>query len=180
MKVRSSLLSLCGGAILISTAGCQSAAHCCTSFFANREATTADSTAIPERESYVQPTSLENSSSETTDTGDYGELKNRQRRFKIPAELPGANASPLVMPPMDATQSTEQRRSLAESLFPEVSAATESTARVADAGELSLAAFQQMALENSPVIRQAAANVENARGAAVQAGLYPKIGRAHV
>ena len=173
MKVRSSLLSLCGGAILISTAGCQSAAHCCTSFFANREATTADSTAIPERESYVQPTSLENSSSETTDTGDSGELKNRQRRFKIPAELPGANASPLVMPPMDATQSTEQRRSLAESLFPEVSAATESTARVADAGELSLAAFQQMALENSPVIRQAAANVENARGAAVQAGLYP-------
>ncbi len=173
MIVRSSLLSLCGGAILISTAGCQSVAHCCTSFFANREATIADSTALPERKPYVQQTSLENSSSETNETGDSGELKNPQRRFKIPAELPGANAAPLVMPPMDATQSAEQRRSLAETLFPEVSAAKDSTARVADAGDLTLAAFQQMALENSPVIRQAAANVENARGAAVQAGLYP-------
>lgn len=173
MLVRSSLLSLCGGAVLISTVGCQSVAHCCTSFFANREATTADSTAIPEREPYVQQASLENSSSEESGTSASGELKTPQRRFKIPAELPGANASPLVMPPMDATQSAEQRRSLAETLFPEVSAATESSARVADAGELTLAAFQQMALENSPVIRQAAANVENARGTAVQAGLYP-------
>ena len=173
MIVRSTLLSLCGSAILVSTVGCQSAAHCCTSFFANREATTADTTAIPEREPYVQQTSLQNSSSEDSDTGVSGELRNPQRRFKIPAELPGANASPLVMPPMDATQSAEQRRSLAESLFPEVSEATESSARVADSGELSLTAFQQMAVENSPVIRQAAANVENARGAAVQAGLYP-------
>lgn len=173
MIVRSSLLSLCGGAILISTVGCQSVAHCCTSFFANREATTADSTALPERKPYVQQTSLEKSSSDTTDPDNAGELKNPQRRFKIPAELPGANASPLVMPPMDATQSAEERRSLADTLFPEVSAATDSNARVVDGGELTLAAIQQMSLENSPVIRQAAANVESARGAAVQAGLYP-------
>lgn len=173
MLIRSSLLSLCGGAILISTVGCQSVAHCCTSFFANREATAADLTALPEREPDVKQTSLENSPSETTDAGDSRDLQSSQRRFKIPAELPGASASPLVMPPMDATQSAEHRRSLVEALFPDVLEATKSPARVAEEGELSLAAFQQIALENSPVIRQAAANVENARGAAVQAGLYP-------
>lgn len=173
MTIRGSLLSLCGGAVLISASGCHSAAHCCTSFFANREATTADSTALPEREQPVQQTSLETSSTKTNDDGDSDGPKDPKRRFNIPSELPGANAAPLVMPPMDATQSAEQRRSLAETLFPEVSAAAEGSAEAAETGELTLAAFQQMALENSPVIRQAAANVENARGAAVQAGLYP-------
>ncbi len=38
---------------------------------------------------------------------------------------------------------------------------------------LNLAALQQMALDNSPIIRQAAADVEEARGQAVQAGLKP-------
>jgi hypothetical protein len=173
MTIRGSLLSLCGGAVLISSVGCQSAAHCCTSFFVNREATTADSTALPEREPQAQQTSLETSSSETNDDAESDEPKDSKRRFNIPSELPGADAAPLVMPPMDATQSAEQRRSLAETLFPEVTAATESSAEVAETGELTLTTFQQMALENSPVIRQAAANVENARGAAVQAGLYP-------
>jgi cobalt-zinc-cadmium efflux system outer membrane protein len=38
---------------------------------------------------------------------------------------------------------------------------------------VSLAALEQMALENNPTLRQAGANVEAARGRAQQAGLYP-------
>lgn len=150
-----------------------SAPHCCTSFFANREATVADSTAIPEREQYVKPASIHDMSPEDQRDDPANDVKNPARRFRIPPELPGADASPLVMPPMDATQTAQERHSLAESLFPEVDDAANSTARASEFEPLALAAFQQMALENSPVIRQAAANVERARGSAVQAGLYP-------
>jgi cobalt-zinc-cadmium efflux system outer membrane protein len=38
---------------------------------------------------------------------------------------------------------------------------------------LSLAALEQLALENNPTLRQAGANVESARGHAQQVGLYP-------
>src|SRR5262249_57557667 len=38
---------------------------------------------------------------------------------------------------------------------------------------LSLADLQRLAIENSPQLRQAAASVEAARGAAIQARLYP-------
>ncbi|MCA9010262.1 MAG: TolC family protein [Planctomycetaceae bacterium] len=173
MFARDLLRFLSAAGILILSPGCQTVNHCCTSFFASRAATVADSTSLPERKQDVRPAALrEESAAGYGQNGDESAEKS-PRRLRIPEELPGADASPLVMPPMDATHSLEHRRSLAETLFPEIDAAPDSAAAFYDSAPLTLAAFQQMALENSPVVRQAAANVENARGAAVQAGLYP-------
>src|SRR5438067_7233024 len=41
------------------------------------------------------------------------------------------------------------------------------------AAVLSLAALEQMAMQNNPTLAQAAANIDVARGRAVQSGLYP-------
>ena len=95
-----------------------------------------------------------------------------QQRFRIPSELPGADAAPLQMPAIDPSMTQEQKRSLVESLFPDVDAIQES-AQPDSQHRLTLSSLQQMALDNSPIIRQAAADVEKARGQAVQAGLYP-------
>ena len=95
-----------------------------------------------------------------------------QQRFRIPSELPGADAAPLQMPALDAGMSADERRSLVESLFPNIDSAQDSLAPDGQQ-RMTLASLQQMALDNSPVIRQAAADVEQARGRAVQAGLYP-------
>ncbi|MCA9037709.1 MAG: TolC family protein [Planctomycetaceae bacterium] len=93
-------------------------------------------------------------------------------RFEIPRDLPGSDAAPLRVPPIDPTVPADQRRSIVESLFPDVAPVVDNVDPAAE-DRLSLASLQQMALNNSPVIRQAAADVEKARGTAVQAGLYP-------
>jgi outer membrane protein, heavy metal efflux system len=95
------------------------------------------------------------------------------RRFAIPEELPGASAAPIALPPLDPSLPMEQRKSLAESLFPELTpvAAEESSAE--SATPVTLADLQKLAEEQSPVVRQAAAVVQSARGRAIQAGLKP-------
>ncbi len=173
MHARSFLPFVCGVAVLTLSAGCQSAAHCCTFFFANREATLADATAVPEPEPRIQQASLHEGDSKSGNEASEDTAATQPRRFKIPDDLPGANAAPLTLPPIDATQSVEQRRSLAEALFPDVNPAIDKTPQVVDAAPMTLTSLQQLALENSPVVRQAAASVENARGQAVQVGLYP-------
>ena len=76
--------------------------------------------------------------------------------FDLPEGLPGADA-----PPID----------VAKGDYPELRPAT---ARVPAVGEpLSLAQLQAVASANSPVLKRAAADVEAAYGAVVQAGLYP-------
>ncbi|NQV28297.1 MAG: TolC family protein [Rhodopirellula sp.] len=94
--------------------------------------------------------------------------------FKIPPDLPGADASPLRLPAYDKNQSFDQRRSLIQSLFPKLPYDMTSQSAV-DRNEspLTLAELQQLGLANSPVVQQAAADVETARGKAVQVGLYP-------
>ncbi len=96
-------------------------------------------------------------------------------RFQIPDELPGAKAPPLKLPPFDPSQKPGDRRAIIERLFPElppVDLASDGLVVVTDQ-PLSLAELQALAVNRSPVIRQAAADVEEARGNAVQAGLYP-------
>jgi len=193
MKVAAAPLFCCA-LILASTVGCQTATRCCASFSAARAATFADPTPVPERSTQkssdattVDATTVD-AATGADDTGD-AQAKAKtspggeeivatppmtpNRRFKIPEELLGANAAPLVLPPMDATQTIEQRRSLADALFPNVEAAEEPAGPDSSSTPLNLATLQQMAVDNSPVIRQAAADVELARGKAVQAGLYP-------
>ena len=160
MKIRAAAPLFCSAAILASSAGCQSVNRY-TSWFASRGATFADATPIPEKIDAVRTVS------------DTKTPPGANRRFKIPEELPGADAAPLVLPPMDATQTAEQRRSLADSLFPDVIPAVVHESPDAASAALTLATMQQMAVDNSPVIRQAAASVEQSRGKAIQSGLYP-------
>ncbi|MEZ6060490.1 MAG: TolC family protein [Planctomycetaceae bacterium] len=95
-----------------------------------------------------------------------------KRQFNIPPELPGADSAPLRMPPLDAGMSADDRRSLVASMFPDVAEVQKSVAP-GEGERVTLAWLQQTGLENSPVIRQAAADVEQARGQAIQLGLYP-------
>lgn len=155
-----------GGLLWIS--GCNTVHECCTGWWANRASTFADATPLPEKKADEAQTV----SQESTVPNEAKPDEQPSKRFKIPEELPGANAAPLVLPPMDPGQPIQERRTLAESLFPEIVPAKAET-ETPEGDPLSLATLQQMAVDNSPVIRQAAANVEQTRGRAVQAGLYP-------
>lgn len=96
-----------------------------------------------------------------------------RRRFEIPAELPGADSARISLPPMDPSLPIEQRKSLAESLFPNLTpAAAQETPATAET-PITLAELQKIAEEQSPVVRQAAAVVQSSRGKAIQAGLKP-------
>jgi cobalt-zinc-cadmium efflux system outer membrane protein len=95
-------------------------------------------------------------------------------RLKIPETLPGADAPPLVLPPEDQDH-PELRTQAIEDLFPtmlqlEAGIRTEGAP---DMQRYSLADLEQIALNNNPKIAQAAADVEAAVGAAIQAGAYP-------
>jgi cobalt-zinc-cadmium efflux system outer membrane protein len=94
-------------------------------------------------------------------------------RLKIPPELPGAEAPPLKLPP--ATAPRAEKEAAINRLFPTQPPLGPDPQPVPgpDGRPLTLADLQQLALNNSPVIRQAAADVEAARGALRQAGLYP-------
>lgn len=184
MKIRAVAPLICGAAFFSST-GCQTVQRCCSSLFAARAATYADTTPIPEKsEKATKPAddatkeasfrrTEDNSTDESGAQNNAAEPPAVNRRFNIPAELPGADAAPLVLPPMDPTQSIEQRKSLADALFPDVKPAEVSAGPHENSVPLTLSTMQQMAVDNSPVIQQAAADVEQARGRAVQAGLYP-------
>ncbi len=88
----------------------------------------------------------------------------------IPATLPGANVKMLDLPPGD-----EDRREAIKKLFkPLPELGPDPQPRPSPDGEpWTLARLQQLALGSSPLIRQAAAAVQTAEGAAVQAGLPP-------
>lgn len=95
-------------------------------------------------------------------------------RLKIPEVLPGAEAPPLSLPPSDPER--PQQKGLAiDALFPGLPhlASDIRTEGAPDMTRLSLADLEQIALNNNPLITQAAADIEAAMGGAVQAGAYP-------
>lgn len=172
MRVRAAARLFPIAVMMSAITGCQSVHHCCTSFFSSRAATIADATPVPEKAPDIKLVSDSRTASDDSATNTAPPAQPK-RRFNIPEELPGADAAPLMLPAMDATQTIEERRSLVSKLFPDVTAAEPGTEPGSDAVLLTLAATQQMAVDNSPVVRQAAADVEKVRGQAVQAGLYP-------
>ena len=96
------------------------------------------------------------------------------RRFEVPRELPGSDASSLRLPAFDENQPLTERRSLIRSLFPELPHNLIEQTEIDRADRpMTLAELQQHGLANSPVLSQAAADVELARGKTVQVGLYP-------
>lgn len=175
--------------LLLLMPGCRTVAQCCTSHFVARNSTPADATPLPTtspaatRASFSSPEATPTETNAEADVIDPAADAQREefvpqssdrnsKRFRIPPELPGADAAPLQLPPIDPTQSPEQRRSLTEALFPEIPQSAD-TVNAGDDRVLELSALQQLATEHSPVIRLAATQVEKARGQAVQAGLYP-------
>ncbi|MCS6851785.1 MAG: TolC family protein [Gemmataceae bacterium] len=95
-------------------------------------------------------------------------------RLKVPQEVPGADTPPIEIPPLEGL-TPEQRAQVLSRLFPSLPplGSNYQPAPGPQGEPLTLAELQRLALTNSPVIRQAAAEVEAARGAALQAGLYP-------
>jgi cobalt-zinc-cadmium efflux system outer membrane protein len=95
-------------------------------------------------------------------------------RLTIPPGLPGANAPPLALPPL-TPENEAKRRDVISKLYPQIEplGPDPKPEPGPDGRPYTLADLQRLGLTNSPLLRQAAANVEAARGAAIQAGAYP-------
>lgn len=95
--------------------------------------------------------------------------------FSIPKQIPGADVPSLTLPRRDPNEPFEtyrQKIRAAYAKLPELPPVPFSPGDTM-AERISLAELQEIALANSPAIAAAAARVEEARGAAVQAGLCP-------
>ena len=93
-----------------------------------------------------------------------------KERLKIPPELPGADVPPIVLDENEAKRE-KQIRELYKPLPP---LGDDVQPVLGPNGQpLTLPKLQQIALTRNPRIAQARAQVESARGAAIQAGLYP-------
>jgi cobalt-zinc-cadmium efflux system outer membrane protein len=93
------------------------------------------------------------------------------QRLEVPREIPGAHEPPVTVPPLDPTRK-EEREKLLNALYdtlPGVPPDPVST----QGFPVELADLQQQAMAIHPNLRAAAAAVEAARGAALQAGLPP-------
>jgi cobalt-zinc-cadmium efflux system outer membrane protein len=91
----------------------------------------------------------------------------------LPKEVPGAGVPPLSLPERDPNDLTPRNEAI-DRLFPELPAPpkvapTPSGARA----PMSLDAIKEMALQNSPLLQQAQADIESAIGTAVQSGTHP-------
>lgn len=91
-------------------------------------------------------------------------------RLQIPAGIPGAEARKIEVPMSPAQREKEIRK-----LFPDLPPLPQEPVALPgpDGRPYTLADLQRIAAENSPQLRQAAADVEAARGAVIQAGAYP-------
>jgi cobalt-zinc-cadmium efflux system outer membrane protein len=93
----------------------------------------------------------------------------------IPEELlPSGSVEPIRLPPL-GPETEQERKAAIERLYPPLPPLGEDDIDPPgpEGRPLTLADLQQLALANSPLIRQATARVEEARGNAVQAGLPP-------
>ncbi len=90
----------------------------------------------------------------------------------LPKNLPGADAPPIAIP-SDASQ--QQRTKLIDRLFPPLPGfrPPERFEPLPDGRALALDDLQAVVRENSPLLRQARADVLTARGRAINAGAYP-------
>lgn len=95
--------------------------------------------------------------------------------LEIPRAIPGSAAPPIRLPPVEPGESEAQRHTAIRQLFAEL-AQIEPVAGpppTPDHPPLALQELQCLAITRSPLIRQAAADADAARGAMIQAGAYP-------
>lgn len=94
-------------------------------------------------------------------------------RLEIPPELQPGSIVPAIKLPPDDEKNKEARKKALDALFPPLPKVPE-TLQPSPGPQglpLTLSDLQKLALTNSPLIRQATARVEEARGIALQAGL---------
>ncbi len=91
-------------------------------------------------------------------------------RLQLPADLPGSGVPRIRLPEKRA-----EREAAIKSLFPTLPALPSPYQPVPgpEGKPLTLPELRDMALARNPLIRQASASVEAARGVAIQVGLYP-------
>ncbi len=94
------------------------------------------------------------------------------KRMQVPLEVPGANVPPIKLP---ARTDENAFKAAVNKYFPPLPAVGPDPLPIpgADGVPLTLTDLQRMARGNSPLLRQAAADVAAAKGAAIQAGAYP-------
>jgi cobalt-zinc-cadmium efflux system outer membrane protein len=92
---------------------------------------------------------------------------------KVPGEIPGSEAQDTI--PKQLPRDPEERKKLIQRLYPKLPPLPTDPQPVPGPGGVpyTLASLQQIAAENSPTLRQAASDVEAARGALIQARAYP-------
>jgi cobalt-zinc-cadmium efflux system outer membrane protein len=92
----------------------------------------------------------------------------------VPREVPGANVPPVQVPPLEKGKEAARDREI-ERLFPALPPPGENPQPPPwpQGRPLELHDLQQIALASSPVVKQATADVDAARGAMIQAGAYP-------
>jgi len=92
-------------------------------------------------------------------------------RLKIPDSVPGAETEAIKKMPLNP----EERRAEIKKLYPELPPLPEEPVPLPgpDGHPYTLACLQQLAAENSPVLRQVASDVLAAKGNLIQAAAYP-------
>ncbi len=113
----------------------------------------------------------------TTAEGDVSAKRTAEKpqTLEIPSAIPGSEAPPLRLPPLGPDTTAAQRRSEIEKLYGELNVVTPVIGPPPAPGRapMTLAELQGIAATHNPLIRQAASDVDAARGAMIQAGVYP-------
>lgn len=93
----------------------------------------------------------------------------------IPSDLPGSETPPITLPPQQPGANADARRAAIDKLYPAMPPvpAAVPIQPGPKSQPLTLSDLEQLAYAQSPAIRQAAADLQSARGAAIQAGAYP-------
>jgi cobalt-zinc-cadmium efflux system outer membrane protein len=109
-----------------------------------------------------------------TGTPPAGQPATLPNRLNIPPGLPGAGAPQILLPPLTPENEAKRREAIAK-LYPPLEPLGPDPQPLPgpDGRPFTLADLQHLGLSNSPLLRQAVANIEAARGAAIQAGAYP-------
>jgi cobalt-zinc-cadmium efflux system outer membrane protein len=98
----------------------------------------------------------------------------KSERFRLPPNLPGTDVAPIQLPPLKGLPQSEREKKIREA-FPALAPLPASPQPgLPESGKpYSLAELQQIALNNNPAIKRAAADADAASGLMLQAGLYP-------
>jgi cobalt-zinc-cadmium efflux system outer membrane protein len=95
--------------------------------------------------------------------------------FKLPPQLVGSEAPPVILPPDFKKLSPQEQEKVLQKLYPQLLPLEPELVPQPGPGgaPLDLPALQRIGLANNPTVQQAVLDVQAARGNMVQAGLYP-------